>query len=194
MFTNLIEDLDVYSYRKGWPKWLFFVIPLIYPVTWPIITYRFGSYVVKLSKYNIIKYPLLSVYFIFKRLFEILFAIEISEHARIGKGLYIAHTGGTIVAHGVSIGTYPSLHQHVTIGGAGRGDSYGHPTIGDRVFFGAGCNVVGKITLGNDVAIGANAVVTKSARDNEVLVGLPAKAINTKGSSHFIHFRGKQNN
>jgi serine O-acetyltransferase len=189
VFNNILSDLDVYAFRKGWPRYYWPLVLIVYPTTWPIVTYRFGFFVKHKVHSCVLRYPLFVLYFILKRFFEILMAIELSEDAVIGKGIYIAHTGGTIVAHGARIGDYPSFHQHVTIGGAGRGDFYGHPTIGSRVFFGAGCNVVGRITLGDDVAIGANAVVTKSSIDKAVLVGIPARVINYNGSEHFIHFR-----
>jgi hypothetical protein len=45
---KLLEDLDVYAFRKGWPRWASFFVPFFYPNSWPIIVYRFGSWVVKL--------------------------------------------------------------------------------------------------------------------------------------------------
>ena len=123
---------------------------------------------------------------------EILFAIELSERAHIGKGIYIAHTGGLVVAHDSVVGDFPSFHQYMTIGGAGRGEGYGNPVIGDRVYFGAGCQVVGKINIGHDVIIGANSVVNKSVPDKAAVAGVPGKILNYNGSGDFVHFRAKQ--
>jgi serine O-acetyltransferase len=48
---------------------------------------------------------------------------------------------------------------------------------------------MGKIKLGNYVAVGANAVVTKDFPDNVSIGGVPAKIISTKGSQGMIHHR-----
>lgn len=50
-----------------------------------------------------------------------------------------------------------------------------HPTVGDRVVIGSGAKVLGPITVGHDVAIGANAVVVKDVPDGNTAVGIPAK-------------------
>jgi serine O-acetyltransferase len=65
----------------------------------------------------------------------------------------------------------------------------GSPTIGDRVYVGSGARLIGRITIGNDVAIGANAVVTKNLPDNAVAVGVPAKIISYEGSKDFVVYR-----
>jgi maltose O-acetyltransferase len=49
--------------------------------------------------------------------------------------------------------------------------------IGNNVWIGAGARIVGGNTIGDDVIIGANAVVTKSIPSNSVAVGVPAKVI-----------------
>lgn len=185
---KIIEDLDVYAYRKGWSKSLCILIPIFYPTTWPIIIYRFGSWVVKL-KISIFRLPLYVIYFFLKRLTEILTTIEISEYAEIGGGFYIAHIGNIIIAHHTKIGKYASMHQGVTIGVDGSSDKL--PVIGDRVYFGAGAKIFGQITLGDGVVIGANAVINRDAQDNATIVGIPGKIINYSGSEKFVHYRGK---
>ena len=52
-----------------------------------------------------------------------------------------------------------------------------HPAIGDNVTFGANSIVVGGCRVGNNVIIGAGAVVTKDVPDNCVVAGVPAKII-----------------
>ena len=53
----------------------------------------------------------------------------------------------------------------------------GCPTIGDGVNVGVGAKIIGPIIVGSNCSIGANAVVTHSFADGNVLVGIPAKAI-----------------
>lgn len=49
--------------------------------------------------------------------------------------------------------------------------------IGDRAFIGVGSKILGPITLGNDVNIGAMSVVVKDVPDNASAVGIPARNI-----------------
>lgn len=74
----------------------------------------------------------------------------------VGAGLIVSHGHGTIV-HARSIGTGFFVNQNVTIGHDGK---RGIPVIGDRVTIRTGAVVVGNITIGSDVMIGANCVVT----------------------------------
>jgi serine O-acetyltransferase len=47
--------------------------------------------------------------------------------------------------------------------------------IGNRADIGAGAKVLGSIRIGDDVAIGANAVVITDIPANSIAVGVPAK-------------------
>lgn len=87
-----------------------------------------------------------------------------------GPGLSIAHWGTITVNPHAKVGANCRIHQNVTIGSS-KGKS---PQIGDNCFIGAGAVIVGGITLGNDVKIGANSVVTRSFPDGATLVGIPA--------------------
>lgn len=185
---KLIDDLDVYAYRKGWPRWTCFIVPFIYPSSWPIVVYRFGSWVVGL-KSRLLRMPLYLTYFVLKRLVEVLTTTEISEYATIGGGFYIAHIGNIIIAHHARIGRHASMHQGVTIGVSGFSSEL--PVIGDRVYFGAGAKILGPIKVGDDVVIGANAVVTKDVPNKAIVVGIPAKVLDYRSSKDFVHFRGK---
>ena len=81
------------------------------------------------------------------------------------------------------------IYQGVTIGYNVRaGESGGYPTIGDRVFLAAGSKVIGPIQIGNDVAVGANAVVTKSALAHAVVLGIPGKVHSYAGSFDLIRY------
>ena len=51
------------------------------------------------------------------------------------------------------------------------------PIIGDNVHISAGARILGPIKIGNNVIIGANAVVVKDVPDNCVVAGSPAKII-----------------
>ena len=104
-----------------------------------------------------------------------------------GKGLSIAHTGNIIINPSVRIGDYCRLHVGVNIGtAAGLADAC--PTIGNNVYIAPGAKIFGKITIADNVVIGANAVVNKDCLEPGVtLGGIPAKIISRKGSDGLLY-------
>ena len=98
-----------------------------------------------------------------------------------GEGLSIAHWGPIVVHPNARIGKNCRIHQCVTIGATnGR---YEAPVIGNNVFIGPCSSIIGEITIGNDIAIGANSVVTKSFTDDGITIaGVPAKKISDNNS------------
>lgn len=95
----------------------------------------------------------------------------------IGPGLTIYHHGQIIINEGVSVGARCSLHGGNCIGNNGKTQAV--PVIGDGLDLGIGGKIIGDVTLGNDICVGANAVVTKSFReDGLTLVGIPANVLN----------------
>lgn len=108
-------------------------------------------------------------YGILNFLVRIVWGIEISRRAKIGPGLYIGHFGTIIVGRDTTIGANCSLSQDVTIGLAGSGPQAGVPTIGDDVYIAPGARLFGRIRVGNNVKIGANAVVHRDIPDNAVV-------------------------
>ena len=98
-----------------------------------------------------------------------------------GPGLSIAHYGTIVVSEAAKVGKNCRLHEGVTIG-ATNGSAKA-PQIGDNVFLGTGAKIIGDITLANDIAIGANAVVVKSIPESGVTYGgVPAKKISSNNS------------
>lgn len=100
--------------------------------------------------------------------------IEIHPGATIGRRLFIDHGMGVVIGETAEIGDDVMLYHGVTLGGRTRDGGKRHPTLGDGVVIGAGAKVLGPITIGAGSAIGANAVVTKDAPEDSVLVGVPA--------------------
>ena len=102
----------------------------------------------------------------------------IPASAKIGAGTRFGYGGMGVVIHAKAvIGRNCVIGQQVTIGGRSRHPDV--PTIGDNVYLAGGSKVLGPITLGNDVVVGANAVVIKDVADNTVVAGVPAKVIRT---------------
>ena len=106
-----------------------------------------------------------------------------------GPGLCLCHCGNIVVSNKSRFGCNARIHAGVNIGNFSRKaeeDDNMAPTFGDNVYIGPGAKVFGKISIGNDVAIGANAVVTKDIPDHVTVVGIPARIINNRGSDGLI--------
>lgn len=98
--------------------------------------------------------------------------IEIHPGAKIGKNLFIDHGMGVVIGETTVIGDNCTIYQCVTLGGTGKERCKRHPTLLDNVVVGAGAKVLGNITIGNNVKIGANSVVLKDVPDNCTVVGV----------------------
>lgn len=102
--------------------------------------------------------------------------IEIHPGAVIGRRFFIDHGMGVVIGETAVIGNDVMLYHGVTLGGRQRSGGKRHPTLGDGVAVGAGAKVLGPVTIGARSLVGANAVVTKDAPEDSVLVGVPARA------------------
>jgi len=109
------------------------------------------------------------VTFIAQRRMTLQWGIEISPRATIGRGLRIVHHGGIFIGSQVVAGENLFLSHDVTLGLAGTGKNIGAPTLGNNVYIAPGAKIVGKIRVGNNVKIGANAVVDRDVPDNALV-------------------------
>ena len=92
---------------------------------------------------------------IFNKLNAICCNCIIGRGAEFGPGLVLIHSTGVVINGQVRGGSGIHIEHQVTIG-AERNQS---PILGDQVFVGAGAKIIGPVTVGSDVRIGANAVV-----------------------------------
>ena len=186
MFEKFRADLDRYVVLRQ-KSWLFLV--LTEQGLWALAEHRFSYWVRQYIHIPLLRQLLKLISFTWHKLIQNTTGISIACEAQIGKGLYIGHFGSIFVNDDVLMGENCNLSQEVTIGLGGRGEKHGCPKIGDRVFIGPGAKLFGAITIGNDVAIGANAVVTKDLPDKAVAVGIPAKIISYEGSHDYVIYR-----
>ncbi len=92
--------------------------------------------------------------------------IEIHPGAQIGRRFFVDHGSGVVVGETAIIGDDVTLFHQVTLGSTGwwndkrRGeDARRHPLLGNAVTVGANASVLGAISVGDNVIIGAQALV-----------------------------------
>ena len=107
--------------------------------------------------------------------------IEIHPSAKISERFFIDHGMGVVIGETAEVGDNVTLFQGVTLGGTGKECGKRHPTLGSHVVVGAGAKILGGITIGDNVKIGANSVVLKSVPPNSTVIGVPARIIKSQG-------------
>lgn len=131
--------------------------------------------------------PLYAVALLRYKHYQFKYGISIPFTTKIGRGFYIGHFGCIVVNPAVVIGKNCNISQGVTIGSANRGENEGCAVIGDGVYIGPGAKIIGHVAIGDNVAIGSNAVVTHDVPTNAVVVGVPAKVISMKGAEGYVN-------
>ncbi|WP_022868331.1 serine O-acetyltransferase [Schaalia vaccimaxillae] len=101
--------------------------------------------------------------------------VDIHPGAKIGRRVFIDHATGVVIGETTEVGEDVVIFHGVTLGGVSMNPGKRHPTVGSHVMIGAGAKVLGPITLGEGVKVGANAVVTKDVPCGKVAIGVPAK-------------------
>ncbi len=140
-----------------------------------VMVFRFGSWVNRTFRFQLLRIPLKFIHYILDKLCIIAWGIHIAEDATIGGGLYIAHFGGILIGP-VHMGSDCNIGPHVIIGRRAGADS-GLPTIGDRVWIGTGSVVFGGITIGDGVTIGPLTVVGRNLPANVMVMGNPMRLL-----------------
>ena len=101
-----------------------------------------------------------------------------------GPGLCLEHYGNIVINQHAKVGSNCHIIGSAVIGATTDTEV---PVIGNNVFIGFGAAIIGPVIIADGVAIGANAVVTKSITIPNVTVGgVPAKVISHNGSEKYI--------
>ena len=117
--------------------------------------------------------------------------IEIHPGATIGRRFFIDHGMGVVIGETTEIGDDVLIYQGVTLGGTGNEKGKRHPTIGNHVVVGTGAKVLGSISIGDNVKIGAGSVVVKPVPDNSTVVGIPGRVVRTRNSATEVLEHGR---
>ncbi len=160
MFENIRADLRAYG--GDWAAQGF----------WVMLVYRFGRW-----RYGVrpaLLRKLLS--FIYKALFklvQIVTGIELPCEVVIGRNFVIDHFGGIVISGYAQFGDDCRIRNGVVVGLKNVHELVA-PVIGNNVDIGAGAKLLGNIRIGDNVVIGANAVVLIDVPDDSLAVGVPA--------------------
>jgi serine O-acetyltransferase len=160
MFDNIRADLQAYK-GKWWEQGF-----------WVMLVYRFGRW-----RYTVRPAPLRKLfsllYKIAYKLVQIVTGIDLPCEAQVGRNFIIDHFGGIIVSGYAKFGDNCRIRNGVSIG-LRRVQEPCAPVIGNNVDIGAGAKLLGAITIGDNVMIGANAVVVTDVPSNSIAIGVPA--------------------
>lgn len=118
-------------------------------------------------------------FFLYKRMCFNL-KIDIKPN-NLGPGFRLMHLGSLVrVKKNCRIGRNCTMLPGVVIGNKHLDGDDTFVVIGDNCYIGLGAKIFGEVKIGNNVTVGANAVVTKDIPDNVIVGGIPAKIIKLK--------------
>jgi serine O-acetyltransferase len=163
MFNNLREDWKTYEHD------------ITRPGLWTMVVYRFGRWRYTI-RWRPLRLPFSFAYRALKVFCQMATGIELPCETVIGRRLRIDHFSGIIISGDAVFGDDCVLRNGVSVG-LRRTGQRGSPVIGNRVDIGAGAALLGPIHIGDDVAIGANAVVLTDVPSNSIAVGNPARIL-----------------
>jgi serine O-acetyltransferase len=113
--------------------------------------------------------------------------IDLHPGARIGRRLFIDHGIGVVIGETAVIGDDVTLYHGVTLGGTSWNKGRRHPCLGNGVLVGAGAKILGAVTLGDNVRVGANSVVLKDVPAQCSVVGIPGKIVRRRQERTLAH-------
>jgi serine O-acetyltransferase len=161
MFDLIREDFEVYGRRISRQG------------LWVMVVYRFGRWVYSIQP-ALLRMILATFYSCLKLLSQVLTGIDLPCEATVGRRFKIENFGGIVICPAAVFGDDAIVRQGVTVDLRRTGER-GAPIIGNRVDIGAGAKILGPIVIGDDVMIGANAVVIRDIPSNSIAVGIPAR-------------------
>ena len=161
LFAQLKEDLRAHG--GDWTR----------PGFRAVASHRFGVWRMKLPQP--FRAPMSILYRMMFRRCRNVYGIELPYSVRLGRRVVIEHQGAIVVHGNCVIGDDCILRQGVTLGNKNLEQPTDAPTLGKGVNVGAGAKLLGKITVGDGSAVGANAVLTKDVPASHAALGIPAQ-------------------
>ncbi len=158
-------DLLRLGSASGWRLWC----KLMHPRFVPVLLIRLTQFCYT--------YPIfrpISFFFSMSNIF--FFGLEVTPRCRIGEGLLIPHTSGTVIG-AVEIGRNVTIFQGVTLGAKFADIAFSpeaRPVIGDDVIIGSGAKILGGISIGNRSVVASNSLLLESIPEDALAIGVPA--------------------
>ncbi|MBS1145311.1 MAG: serine O-acetyltransferase [Proteobacteria bacterium] len=109
--------------------------------------------------------------------------VDIHPGATIGRRFFIDHGACVVIGETAEVGDDVTLYHGVTLGGTSWNKGKRHPTLADGVVVGAGAKILGPISIGERVRVGANSVVVKDVPADRTVVGVPGRIVDTRVGS-----------
>jgi serine O-acetyltransferase len=160
MFDNIRSDFQAHD--RNWAAQGF----------WVMIVYRFGRWRYGVRPALMRKLCSVVYKFLFK-LVQIVTGVELPCEVIVGQNFIIDHFGGIIISGYASFGNNCRIRNGVVVGLRRIEEPYA-PAIGNNVDIGTGAKLLGRIKIGDNCVIGANAVVLEDVPDNSIATGVPA--------------------
>ncbi|EAZ89774.1 serine O-acetyltransferase [Crocosphaera chwakensis] len=169
LWEQIKEDWIVH--QKDWTK----------PGFRAVAVQRFGVWRMKIEP-KLLRAPFSIIYRFLYRYVRNIYGIDLPYTVQLGRRVIIEHQS-CIIIHGNSvIGDDCIIRQGVTLGNRYINAPLDAPKLGKRVNVGAGVKILGKVIIGDEVNIGANAVVLSDIEKGQTAVGIPAKIIKSKST------------
>ena len=179
VFENIREDFRAHD--RDWCRQGF----------WTMLVYRFGRLRFGIS-WRPLCMPFSFSYKVLKVLAEILTGIDLPCEVTFGRRFTIDHFGGIVISGDAVFGDDCRVRNGVTVG-LRHIRQRGSPVIGNRVDIGSGAKLLGPIHIGDDVLIGANAVVITDIPSNSIAVGVPAHILSRPAKHRFQRAKRPRN-
>ncbi|MEO0566847.1 MAG: serine acetyltransferase [Pseudomonadota bacterium] len=134
--------------------------------------HRLGVYATTLPK--LFRLPLDILYVLGWRFCRAFYGIEMRRSANIGRRMQIAHQHGIVIHDYARFGDDCVIRQGVAFAVINEWDPGKGPVIGNKVSFGVGSVMIDNITIGDNVQIGPNCVISSDIpSDRTVFVAPP---------------------
>ena len=186
MFETIRADIDrkVRGYGVRPRDRTFFrkrITPLLEFGTLAVIVHRFGRWVYSI-KIPVVRQLMIFIYLVINTICLAITGIHVHRESDIGPGLII-HNSNCIFILATRIGHSCTVNQGVSVASV-RGT--GWPTLGNNVYLGAGCKVMGGVTIGDSVVVSANSLVVADVPSNCTVMGVPARIISRETVSPYL--------
>jgi serine O-acetyltransferase len=157
------------------------ITPLLEFGTLAVIVHRFGRWVYNI-KIPVIRQLMIFIYLVVNTVCLAITGIHVHRESDIGPGLVI-HNSNCIFILATKIGHSCTVNQGVSVASV-RGT--GWPTLGNNVYLGAGCKVMGGVTVGDNVVVSANSLVIADVPSDCTVLGVPARIISRQTVSPYL--------